>query len=101
MAEVQFSLDARNDLLSIITWLIENRSPTVASGYEAKFIGAIQRLGEFPGSGAPRPALGSNIRIVIVAPYLVIYRGEANSEIVEIVRIIHGRRNITAQSLLA
>ncbi len=104
MAKVQFSPEARRDLVQIMTWLIEtwlieHRSATVASDYETQFLAAVHRLEEFPGTGAPRPLLGSNIRIIVVLPYLVIYRGEPESEIIEIVRIIHGSRNITTRML--
>jgi toxin ParE1/3/4 len=47
-----------------------------------------------PRSGVPRHDLGPNLREVIVGGYLSIYRLEG--EDIEILRVLHGRRNITA-----
>ncbi len=55
------------------------------------------RLAEHPDSGAPRPGLGTDIRIGIVLPYIVIYRHHEADDIVTVLRVLHGRRNITAK----
>ncbi|MBV8963091.1 MAG: type II toxin-antitoxin system RelE/ParE family toxin [Hyphomicrobiales bacterium] len=54
-----------------------------------------RRLGYFPGIGSSRPRLGQDIRILPLLPYVVIYRHAERDDIVSIVRILHGRRNIT------
>jgi toxin ParE1/3/4 len=56
------------------------------------------RLADHRGSGAPRPALGQNIRIGIVTPFVVIYRND-DSGTVTVLRIVHGRRRITGRML--
>jgi toxin ParE1/3/4 len=56
-------------------------------------------LAEHPDSGAPRPALGANIRIGLVSPYLIIYEHDAKPDTVTILRIVHGRRKITGALL--
>jgi toxin ParE1/3/4 len=41
--------------------------------------------------------LGKDIRIGIVLPYIVIYRHHEADDIVTVLRIVHGRRNITSK----
>jgi plasmid stabilization system protein ParE len=45
----------------------------VAEKYDAAFRALLQRLADFPGIGAPRPALGEGVRICVISPYVVIY----------------------------
>ncbi len=52
-----------------------------------------------PGTAAPRPALGTNIRTTIVKPYLIIHEHERGDEELYVLRVVHGRRNITAEML--
>jgi toxin ParE1/3/4 len=65
----------------------------VAARYGADFKSVYRRLTEFPASGPPRPALGSAARIAIGWPYIVIYEHEQDG--VTVLRVLHGRRNIT------
>jgi toxin ParE1/3/4 len=58
-----------------------------------------ERLADHPDSGAPRPTLGQNVRIGVVAPYIVIYRHDETNGIVNVLRIVHGRRRITAKMI--
>jgi toxin ParE1/3/4 len=69
--------------------------------YRALFRRLYERLGDFPESGAPRPELGPDIRIGIVFPYIVIYRFDEADNSVIVLRIVHGRRKITAELLLS
>ena len=48
-------------------------APAFAAKYD-------DRLGDHPGSGAARPALGLDIRIGIVSPHIVIYRHSADDD---------------------
>jgi len=56
-------------------------------------------LAAFPESCQARPSLGPNIRVGVVTPYLVIYRYLESKEQVSVIRIVHGRRNITQEVL--
>jgi toxin ParE1/3/4 len=52
--------------------------------------------------GSPRVKVSGvwyEIRIGIVLPYIVIYEYDKSKDTVTIFRIVHGRRNITAQLL--
>src|SRR5262245_33666161 len=59
--------------------------------------GRLPRLAAMPDIGPPRPALGSNARVVIILPYLVIY--EHRDNVVTVFRVLHGKRNITREFL--
>jgi toxin ParE1/3/4 len=55
----------------------------------------IELLGDFPGMGAPCPHLAPGLRRTLWRNYLIYYRVQADR--VEIVRTLHGRRNITSE----
>jgi plasmid stabilization system protein ParE len=52
-----------------------------------------------PDSSPLRPAIGEQIRIGIVSPYIVIYEHNPASDIVTNFRIVHGKRKITGALL--
>jgi plasmid stabilization system protein ParE len=68
MAEVIFSPTARVDLLDIIARLTVAAGTRVAVKYEDLFKRAVTNLEHFPGIGSPRPMLGANVRVVVIAP---------------------------------
>ena len=57
------------------------------------------RLTKHPAIGAPRLALGRDIRIGIVSPCIVIYRHGVDDDTVTVLRIVHGRRRIAGMLL--
>jgi len=57
---------------------------------------AFDRLAVYPEIGAPRPALGRNIRLIVIKPYLILYRFNAENNVVSILRVLHGHRRIAA-----
>ena len=71
----------------------------VALEYGGRFRVTIERLLEFPRSGAPRPRLGSETRIAIVAPYILIYDYAPADDVLTLLRILHGKRDITRKLL--
>lgn len=95
MARIVFTLDADADSASIIADLAAKAGPHVADRYEADFDAVFDRLAEHPESGAPRKKLGARVRICVVSPYAIIYEYEASEDAVTIMRIVHGRRDIT------
>lgn len=90
---------AQYDFDEILNRLEDVAGARIASRYATSLTQAINRLEEFPGTGAPRPRLGKDMRVAIVTPYLVIYRHALGSDTVEILRILHGRRRITRRTL--
>lgn len=59
----------------------------------ARLAVGVARLADYPESGRARPEIGPGARSVMVGRYLVLYR--VNEDCVDIVRVIHGAREIT------
>ena len=97
MIRVIVSAKARGDFRDIIAYLSRYAGSSVAKRYAARIDDCVALIAERPGIGAPRPGLGSGIRIRTIRPYVLIYR--FSSESVEILRLLHGRRNITRRKL--
>ena len=55
----------------------------------------LQHLSDFPLMGPLRQDIRSQSRLLIEPPYLVLYEFHAVEEIVEIVAVIDGRRDLT------
>ena len=77
--------------------LTERAGQPVADDYTAQFRSAFERLTDHPRSGSPRSRFGRNVRIIVVRPYIVIYR--AQSDDVVILRVMHGHRKITRRTV--
>jgi toxin ParE1/3/4 len=99
MAKLIVSWLAQFDEVSIARDLTKNAGVRVAVKYAARFDALFTRLSDFPEIGAPRPALGEHVRISAVSPFTVPYHYDAATDIVTILRIIHGRRKLTAARL--
>jgi toxin ParE1/3/4 len=99
MARVVIASSADADYAEIITDLAAKAGWRTAARYGELFERLYDRLADHPHSGAPRPALGQNIRIGIVTPFTVIYRNDEHSDTVTVLRIVHGRRRITGRML--
>lgn len=75
-------------------WLhIATDDPVAATRMVERLAAGVARLADFPESGRARPEMGAGARSVVVGRYLVLYR--VVGEHVDIVRIIHGAREIT------
>lgn len=99
MARVRIASPADADIAAILTDLATKAGWRVAAKYDERFDRLYARLADHPASGAPRPALGPNIRIGIVSPYIVIYMHSADDDTVTVLRIVHGSREITRKLL--
>jgi toxin ParE1/3/4 len=95
MTRVVISGKARGDFREIIAYLTHYAGPLIAKRYAADIDDCLTLIAEHPGIGAPRPELGLDIRIRMVRPYVVIYA--YSGEAVEILRILHGKRNINSR----
>lgn len=89
----------RRDATQILDYLEGAAGARVAEKFSSRFAETIVRLTNFPESGAPRPALGAYTRIAIAQPYLLIYDFTPNDDTLTLLRILHGRRNITRRLL--
>jgi toxin ParE1/3/4 len=95
MTRLVVAVDAETDTFEILAGLEVKAGAPVAERYARRFRDAISRLIEMPRSGAPRPALGTDARCVIVLPYLLIYDYTVADDTIVLLRILHGRRRIT------
>jgi toxin ParE1/3/4 len=99
MARVVVAAQADADTAEILTILAREAGKAIAVTYNSHFESLYDRLADYPDSCSLRQALGPNIRIGIVPPYIVIYRHVAADDSVTILRIVHGRRKITGKLL--
>lgn len=91
---VTWSPDADADLLDIWDHLVRTSSVAVADEQLVRIFTVSSRLSEWPRSGRPRDSIIPGMRSLVVNPYLVFYR--LGSGGVQIVRVLHGRRDIDA-----
>jgi plasmid stabilization system protein ParE len=73
MTRLVVTSDAEADTTEILAYLAQEAGANVATEFGRRFRVAVERLLDFPQSGAPQPRLGSETRIAIVAPYVLIY----------------------------
>jgi toxin ParE1/3/4 len=99
MTRLVVTADAERDASEIILFLVREAGPAVAADYVSRFRFTLERLVELPETGAPRPSLGPNVRIGIVSPYILIYDFVRGDDDLVLLRILHGRRNITRDML--
>jgi toxin ParE1/3/4 len=85
---------ALRDLDEILDHLTREAGQTIATKYRREIMHRLALVGDHPDMGTPRPALGRGVRRDIVSPYLIFYRPA--QETVTVLRILHGRRRITA-----
>jgi plasmid stabilization system protein ParE len=88
MKSAILSPQARRDLFSILEHLADIAGPHVARTYDTDFRRAVKNLEDFSGTGTPRPDREAATRVASVAP---------ESEEVQVLRILHGHRNITPE----
>ena len=100
MARFILSASASADQTEIINDLNSTAGLRTATKFRGLFSTLYVNLTDHPAIGAPRPALGRNIRIGIVSPYIIIYRHSEGDDTVTVLRIVHGRRRITSRLLL-
>jgi toxin ParE1/3/4 len=87
------------DIVATLDYLTRTAGARVSAKYADAIDEAIAGLEDMPGTAAPRPALGPNIRITIVKPYLIVHEHERGDEELYVLRVVHGRRDVTAEML--
>jgi len=97
--KIQFSKDAKKDLKDIYIYIKYSlQEPVIAKKLIDKIKKEIYKLGDNPTIYAiirDDIIKKRKIRKIKVNNYIVFYRLEENNKIVEIVRIMYGRRNWT------
>lgn len=99
MTRLVVTEDADTDLTEILDYLEREAGVGVAEAYGRKIGDCLARLVDFPGIGTRRPSLGADTRIGIVRPYILIYDYAAGTDTLTLLRIVHGKRNITRRLL--
>jgi len=87
-----WSRRARLDLSEIWLYLSEQASDEIADAQISKIHSACQVLERSPLRGRPRDELRRGLRSVLAQPYIVFY--SVTDTMVEIARVLHGRRNL-------
>jgi toxin ParE1/3/4 len=83
---------AEADATEIWNWIAAD-SPDAAMDMLERFEDVARMLAEFPEAGVERSSLMDDLRSFTVAGYILFYRPVRSG--IEIVRIIHSRRDIT------
>lgn len=99
MTRVVLNAAAKRDINEITEYLEAEAGSPVARRYAEYFRTAIAQLARHPEIGAPRPALGPTTRLIVIEPYLLFYRIRSDRNELRVLRIMHGKRSITARSL--
>jgi toxin ParE1/3/4 len=73
---------------------IGQQNPDAADRVVAAIENTIELLSDFPHLGTPCPHLAPGLRRTLWREYLIYYR--LHGDVIEIVRALHGRRNITS-----
>jgi toxin ParE1/3/4 len=90
---------ADTDRAEIIEDLGAKAGAFTARKYDDRFEQLYDRLEIYPQSCALRPALGREIRVGVVTPFVIIYRYAESVDTVTILRLIDGRRDISKKLL--
>ena len=98
MTRLRVAADAETDTTEILDALETKAGAAVAARYAERFRRAVERLIEMPRSGASRAVLGPHARRVVVPPYILIYDYIPGDGTVILLRVLHGRRRITAET---
>ena len=86
------SLEAEQDLLDI--WMhIAADSPANADSFLGKLDETMQALADFTNIGIDRPELGRELKSFPSHRYVLYYRVSASND-VELVRVLHGSRDV-------
>ena len=87
-----WSPEADQDLIEIWSYLSAEASAQVADKQLRRIDAVAQTLPRHPFRGRPRTEIAAGIRSVIAQPYIIFYR--PTNTAVEVVRVLHGRRDI-------
>lgn len=91
MPQLIRSPDAADDVVEIASYIAQD-SQDAALRWMKLIDEKVRKLSDFPGIGAERDDLGPGLRSLPVGNYLIVYR--AIDDGIEVVRILHGARNL-------
>jgi toxin ParE1/3/4 len=96
--QVVWTRKAREDLVGVYV-LIGLDQPAAAERYYDRICGKVELLASQPRMGVRRPEIRPALSMLVEHPYLILYRTEPDTdegpvELVEIVRVVDGRREL-------
>lgn len=83
---------AYKDLDRIFDWIAKDR-PRSAHSVIERILESTERLGRFPHLGHIGRARGTFEWVVTGLPYIVVYRINANDNLVEVIAVVHGAQD--------
>jgi toxin ParE1/3/4 len=93
VAELRYRASATRDLRRIFSWL-DDRNPPAAESIVTAIGRQIESLRTLPAIGSPRDEIRPGIRVLVEAPYLILYRFDTGLDRVTVLRIVHARRDL-------
>jgi toxin ParE1/3/4 len=93
MPDITVTKQAKQDLLSIWSYIADD-NPSAADKLLDTLNKRIGTLADHPLLGPARPDIAPDLRYLVSLDYLILYR--VRKDAVEIVRVLHGARNLSA-----
>jgi toxin ParE1/3/4 len=89
------SREARSDLVDIWSYIAVD-NPDAADRQIEKIEAIFNQLREYPRLGAERDDIASGLRGFVRGHYLVLYQLDESRGSVQIIRVVHGMRDLSA-----
>ncbi|CAN2535269.1 Toxin+ParE3 [Methylocapsa aurea] len=87
------------DVADILAEIAREAGVRIAEKYNRRFESFFERIAAHPEICPSRASLGAHVRVGVVFPYLVVYRRLEGEDLLSVIRILHGRRDITRDLL--
>ena len=95
MPRLVIAPEARQDLRAIRDYIAKN-DPEAAQRFVMRLRDMARMLAGAPATGRARPEIGSGVRSFVVNRYVLFYRSLAGAAGIELVRVLHGARDVDA-----
>ncbi len=99
MSKIRHTQLAKEDLLSIWAYIAED-SPSAADRLLDTIEELCDLLSENPQLGQARPDIAQDMRYFPLKNYLILYRQQIHAEGIEVVRVVHGSRDLNTLPLI-
>lgn len=97
MTRIVVSPEAENDLAELTAQIADAANEAVALTYVDRIVATIERLARIPLAAARLvPQLGDGLRCHLFGNYNLYLRYDAPLDVLYVVRVLHGRRDIDA-----
>jgi toxin ParE1/3/4 len=83
------------DLDALYDWIAEQADPDVAHRHLLQIVEAVERLTDFPNRGRPRDGIRSGLRSIPFERSVTIFYHVVGDD-VQVLRVIHARRDVAA-----